>query len=370
MKPTLLILLVGTVVLAGCAGQTPATIEEQASPVDASPLATASKEGEWTVYTISDPAAEASGSIPDQWINEIAVAGNGTVWASTREGLASYDGHAWRTLRDGSESFIAGNWGFDGIAAAPDGSLWLGLTRVLARFDGETWTIFARRDAAKHYIEMGFTTTVVDLPPFGNIIALAVAPNGIVWAATDAGLIRFDGRTSTVFRAGGGLDSDHILALAGAPDGSMWAGSDMGLSRFSGERWASYPKAKLFPTEGSPGIDSLAVANDGTVWTHSADGTILSFDGEHWLEPSPLPKADSDVTWSFEVAPNNAIWVGTSKGLMRLTDGKWDSFPIDEGLLPAQGSVNAPGVMSVAIAQDGTIWCGTERGIASFRPPD
>jgi len=370
MKLTLLILLVGTVVLAGCAGQTPAPIEEQASPVTASPLATASNEGEWTVYTISDPAAEAGASIPDQWINEIAVAGNGTVWASTREGLASFDGHSWRTLRDGSESLIAGNWGFDGIAAAPDGSLWLGLTRVLARFDGETWTIFARQDAAKHYIDKGFATAVVDLPAFDNMWALAVGPNGIVWAATDAGLIRFDGQRWTVFRAGDGLISDHVVALAGAYDGSIWAGSDMGLSRFSGEQGVSYPKAGLFPTEGAGETSSLAIATDGTVWTLSADGAIMSFDGDQWLTPSPLEEADSGLIFSLKIAPDDAVWVGTSTGLARLVGGKWTSFPIDEGLLPGQGDVNAPGIVTLAIAQDGTIWCGTQRGIASFRPPD
>ena len=69
---------------------------------------------------------------------------------------------------------------------------------------------------------------------------MAVAPDGAVWFASDAGVTRWiDGATRT-FTLGDGLPSNDATAVAAGPDGRIWAATNAGLAVFDGTQWATF----------------------------------------------------------------------------------------------------------------------------------
>jgi len=84
--------------------------------------------------------------------------------------LFSFDGHVWKKYGD--------NMGFV-LDVAPDGTVWASTFDEVAHFDGERWTVYTEEDGLIHY---HVTATA---------IAIAIADDGAVWFGTDAGISRY-----------------------------------------------------------------------------------------------------------------------------------------------------------------------------------
>jgi ligand-binding sensor domain-containing protein len=152
----------------------------------------------------------------DRMVHSVAVAPDGTVWASGWEGtqgssyVARYDGSAWTTTFDGN---------LGPLVVTPDGSVWgMHGERGLLRFVGEAWE---------------------QVPgPNGNPIhgSPTVAPDGALWASGPQTLARFDGRDWTTYPAVEGVqDMAVVPALQGSSIGTVWLGTSNGVVEFSPE---------------------------------------------------------------------------------------------------------------------------------------
>lgn len=159
----------------------------------------------------------------------MAVDGEGRPWISgghrgwlDTPGLLRYDGVRWEAMEPvpGSEAVV-----FNTVIAAPDGSVWVTIDTMstngsccppadpatqVAQYDGETWTVFGTGD--------GLTA--------GNLaLSLALGPDGAPWLSTTGGIYGFDGlRWALAF------DGD-LGAIAVAPDGTIWASGASGVVR-------------------------------------------------------------------------------------------------------------------------------------------
>src|SRR5262249_15766454 len=65
-----------------------------------------------------------------------------------------------------------------------------------------------------------------------HISDLYLDQGGVLWAATEAGVARFDGREFTHLTTKDGLPSDNVTCILGAPEGVLWFGTSGGLVRF------------------------------------------------------------------------------------------------------------------------------------------
>ncbi|MFI4968989.1 MAG: two-component regulator propeller domain-containing protein, partial [Lysobacterales bacterium] len=153
-------------------------------------------------------------TLPDADIAVLALDAAGIPWLATASGIERYDAGADRfdTVAGGPKEAV------HAIAFAPDGSLWLHRLGALERYrvDGGVALIEQRLDAAKGW-------------PTLKAAALAVSADGSVWVTSQRGLWRVDGHAQTVrrFDAHDGLPSQEFLpgALAEAADGALYAGS-------------------------------------------------------------------------------------------------------------------------------------------------
>jgi streptogramin lyase len=152
----------------------------------------------------------------DKMVYSVAVAPNGTVWASGWEGtqgasyVARYDGSAWTTVLEGT---------LGSLVATPDGTVWgVHGEQGLVRFDGEAWEQVAGPNGQ---------------PVHGS---LTVAPDGALWASGPGTLARFDGRDWTVYPP---VEGARAMAVAPAPQGStsgtVWLGTNHGVVAFDPE---------------------------------------------------------------------------------------------------------------------------------------
>ena len=154
-----------------------------------------------------------------------------------------------------------------------------------------------------------------------------------------------------------GLPQNKVTAVVQTRDGYLWVGTYNGLARFDGVRFTVFDENNT-PELHSSRITSLFESADGTLWIGTESGDVLQFqDGR--FTGVPL-----HVNWSggkiYAISADNAgdIWLLNEAGeLARVRDGRL--------LLPAAGSVTK--VVSLARAEDGTIWVEREGVVSALK---
>ena len=153
-----------------------------------------------------------------------------------------------------------------------------------------------------------------------------------------------------------GLPDDDVQALAVDPNGYLWAGFFWGgVARYDGSEWWTPPGWENLP-EGS--INAIALDADGGVWAGSQNGRIYHWDGEAWSTLLP-PSKEGNAIYALLFDDQGRLWAGTWVGLLRYDDGEW------ERMVPP-GEEQLPGVKSLAFDQDGVLWIGTRYGLYRY----
>src|SRR6187455_3379506 len=89
-----------------------------------------------------------------------------------------------------------------------------------------------------------------------TVYALAQDREGYIWAGTEAGVSRYDGRRwQPIAIPGQGHAPPHVVALAATEDGAIWVGSDLrGLQRWNGSELQSFGASRGLPATEVRGI--------------------------------------------------------------------------------------------------------------------
>lgn len=186
--------------------------------------------------------------------------------------------------------------------------------------------------------------------PQNSINAIVQTPDGYLWFATFDGLVRYDGSSFTVFRAGEtpGLPSSRITALATGADETLWIGTEGGgVARHRAGRF-------------EPGLESSVVANDvivaihpdpkGGVWLATRDSGLVFARGRE-VVPFRTSSERSAAT-GLAPMPNGRFFVGFVDGLYELVGGRLVRVP---GLPPDTMWVTAAGDDVLATTSAGLI---------------
>jgi len=232
------------------------------------------------------------------------------------------------------------------------------------------------------------------------------AKNGDVWVATWSGANRIRGGKLqdrarwdlyTVENTRGGLPNDWVYGLAEGKDGEIWLGTEGGLSRFKDGKWESWNHAKGLGADyekvkadiqfksdpsrysqhhakqkeemGLQNVDvaynpnyivSLAVDREGVVWAGTWGGGLSRFDGKSWRSYTVADGLPANHVFMLNAARDGTLWVGTSNGLAKMKDGRFEVMTTADGLFG-----NA--VFSMATSPDGNLWVGGYGGLAKIR---
>lgn len=305
-------------------------------------------------------------------VQAIALGPEGQIAVGTDRGLCISRGEGWRTLLGGpARSQVTA------AAVTPDGAAWFGFGDSasdaagggLSRFDGREW---------QHFLGDA------------NVQALAVGPDGTLWAGGGCGLWRLNGGE---WQQAAGCEQlkGNVLDIAVASDGTVWVATGLALARFEGESWTTVDRlvhsVSVAPAppggtgdtlwavgwEGTQGSDyvarldgsdwiktlerslgSLVVTPDGQVWGVAGEGELARFDGKSWIFLPP--PADLGSIRVLAVAPDGALWLSGDHQIARLDGGTWSVYP------------SAEGVQAIAFGPDGSLWLATYNGAAHLKP--
>jgi ligand-binding sensor domain-containing protein/signal transduction histidine kinase len=232
--------------------------------------------------------------------------------------------------------------------------------------------------------------------PQNTVTAVIQTRDGFVWLGTEVGLVRFDGNSFQLFdrSAFPALPDNDICCLLEAADGAMWIGTSGGLGRLLNGRMRAYSTRDGLPGNG---IRGLALASDGQLWVNTDEG-IVRLSGDKFLSPNNF--AAQNEVLAATASGSSGFWVETSQG-DESASGTWKhsteqaglaqdvvefraalsggqmAFASKSLLLVMQGDhvferlsagKDLPGnrVQALVADREGTLWIGTNRGLARW----
>lgn len=361
--------------------------------------------------------------IPNGVITALAQGADGFLWIGTQKGLLRFDGYHFRryTHRVDDATSMAGDFIFS-MAVDHDGHVWIGHeVDGVSVLDPETETFTRYRHDPAQAAGVG---------P-GNIYAIAVAPQGGVYLAADAGLTRYDPARrrfdAVVLGAGAPLPapSERVRSLLIARHGTVWIGTQDGLLRMRPGHLAAEPML----TQGDVSlagreIVSLMEDREGRIWVgtrehgaavvDAATGAIRWIGREHverealsrsWINAIAQVSADEvwlsrygagialadtkslavthlltqdasvkdglsfDAAGAFQVDPAGLLWVGSWGGGLQRHNPHNPGFRLLRHSTARPGRLSYPNLLSVLELRDGRVLAGTtQNGIDIIDP--
>lgn len=296
-----------------------------------------------------------AGAPADIWA--LAQGKDGYLWLGTGNGLYRFDGVRFERFEPpASEAFRSND--ITALAMLPDDSMWIGFY-----YGGAS---VKRGDHLRHYLPGR------DFPA-GTVFTFAQTMDGGVWAATEGGLARFDGRRWQVVGADWGYPARHADWLIVGRDGTLWVTTGEGL---------------VFLRRGTHRFEATdqAVYRD-SVLAQSPDGTLWLSDHNHGTRALPGLDADhprigalaapmDDEGWSHRLLFDRYgdLWgTGVDKGGVWRMAGygsREQGQPLRQADLTERFDRHGglPTDRAVPLLEDaeGTVWAGTNMGLVSF----
>lgn len=254
------------------------------------------------VVTYDGKAWSAPNRPPSGFASKLACAEPGKYWVTTTNGVAYWDGAAWKAYAMNEAVPAAGTTIVFDVAAGPNATVWVAMANgVVALFESGQWTTFKEGQGfdKKH--------------PFTRIFADG---KGQVWLPVGGAVLTFkNGKWEAV----PGMIS--FTAIAPGAEGKRWLASGNKLTLIDGDKKAEYDLGAA--------IRGIAPDASGAVWIASEFGIARFADGKfeaRRMHDSRLP--DNDFAWVAaagkgsplpEAAPQQP---GSLEGRLEWKDGK------------------------------------------------
>ncbi|HEU4665156.1 MAG TPA: diguanylate cyclase [Dokdonella sp.] len=202
--------------------------------------------------------------------------------------------------------------------------------------------------------------TTADGLPQNNVLALLQDADGFVYAGTEDGLARYDGRGWHAIELPTGDRAYAVGALMQARDGALWVGTDaVGAWRIAN----GVASAVALP--GVEEVNAFWEAPDGRVWV-AGSGGLFRCRGVDCERIDALAAAGARGLYGESVDGAWRLWVGTNQeGVIEL-EGIEAATPRRTGLVldRAHGLPNNVGLSIVRHLGD--LWIGSGRGLARW----
>jgi signal transduction histidine kinase/CheY-like chemotaxis protein/sugar lactone lactonase YvrE len=210
--------------------------------------------------------------------------------------------------------------------------------------------------------------TVADGLPSNRINGIAEDRFGYLWIATSDGLSRHDGVGFRTWRVEQGLHDNFVWSVHVDARNRVWFGTHQaGLGVFDAQRrlFRHYDR-KNTPAMASNDVWSVTSTTDGTIWFGTADAGLYRIDRDEKIVTRFMPRANDPRSLphasvsQLVVAPDGTLWIGTQGGVARWTGHDFERVPA--------AALNSPLVNGLTMERDGTLWIATPNGVSVRRP--
>lgn len=276
---------------------------------------------------------------------------DGYLWMATGDGLARYDGVAFRVWQHvpGDPAALPGN-NVQALHIDAQDRIWLAV-------EGGGLSVLdpARRDFV-HYRRATHPAIGSD-----DVWSIASTADGAIWFGTfGGGLHRLDAdgaihRFMPVEGDARSLPGETVLALAVDAGGELWVGTTAGLARRDGDGFERVPAEWL----SHPFIYSLSPERDGRLWIGTRAGLDLrAADGR--VAPVPWRDRLSDpAVIAVRSDAGGGRWIATLRGIDRERDGE---------VRPATPGDRPLGLLTAFEDRAGGLWFGSNGGGVAHIP--
>ncbi len=209
--------------------------------------------------------------------------------------------------------------------------------------------------------------------PGGNIRAISIDRDGVVWAGTQKGVIRIEaGKVEQP--AIPGMPSGLITALAHDGDGALWIGTIEGIRVLRGDRVQAIDLQTLGGGRSVFGFqqigDAMWISTDRGLYRYQ-EGTLARVGLEQGMP----------VDTVFQLVPDRVgnVWISSNRGVLRtdmtmlnaVADGRAARVEVEhyneiDGM--ANSQANGSSGPSAILRQDGTFWVVTAGGLSTVDP--
>ena len=191
--------------------------------------------------------------------------------------------------------------------------------------------------------------------PQNSVDAILQTRDGYLWLGTQEGLVRFDGVRFRIFdsRNTPAMRDDWVLSFCETRDGTLWVGTAEGLLR--GQRRALRRLAAGRPAgraEWSDRSSRRATAPCGPLRT-TESSRLEGHSARLFTEKDGLP---GKVAFGVAEDSRGRIWAGTGNGLAVLREARFEPVRVYD-------EPGAQPVMALQPDPDGDLWVGTARGL-------
>ncbi len=282
----------------------------------------------WTVF---DPS---NSPLRSYRVVTLADGGDGSVWIGTFDdgtpgppgtALHHFDGTTW-TIFDSTNSPVVDPFLFD-VAVDSAGIVWTGGRNGLYRYDGASWSSYSQPLPGFPTSTGIFCITPVDTESLwlglrnGGVAHLShggdAGPGNDVWTV----------HTST--STSEGIPANTVYAVAVHPDGSVYAGTRRGLAIFDGGSWESRNRSDS--ELGYDQIVDIDIDGYGDVWLATFGGGVSryrpSLDRFH-VEDVPDGTTHGRYLNTVAVGSNEEVFFGSMRtgGISRYTPQELTRF--------------------------------------------
>ena len=263
----------------------------------------------------------------------------GRVYVSGTEGLTVLDGESI-TLMDSRRGLPS-----DPMNAAlvdREDSLWIGTSGggLIRRLGHGEWSSWKKEDGLLH----------------DSIWATRHDLKGQLWVGSYGGLsiLTAQGNVLGSWTSRKGLAGDQVSSIVEGSDGDVYVGTNpAGISRFSSQ-------GKLLRTYGSPSgytarrLSAMVVDQQKRLWAMGQGGCFrtrapLEATGDISFQRMLVPGLPPETSYRTAVVDDlGAVWIGTSRGLVRFDGVAWRTFTTQDGL-------KSPDIAAVA-SRNNEVW--------------
>jgi ligand-binding sensor domain-containing protein len=282
----------------------------------------------WKRYSKAD-------GLPDNDITSLVEVG-GAIWAGTSGGPARLEGSAFVAAVE------AQGQGIRGMFLAQNGDLWLGADGAIFRrpANGDRWQSYDRSKFPAYEVYGGLQTG-----------------DGMIYFASDAGVLRFDGRAFDLWSVPNvPTQAGYSHILAGQSGGQLWFVQESGVNTdlFDLAR-AAWTRGPTLPCDSCA---PLAWGPDGRLWAGSDQGMwiIQGANATHVASEQGLPAGPA---WAVAFARDGSAWIGTSAGV-----ALYAGAPITTVFTAANAGLADDSINRLLAAADGSLWVATNTNLS------
>ena len=269
--------------------------------------------------------------------------------------VGDHAGGLWRLGADGvahlKNGSVTSHVSLEGLEPNPlnvsveaDGSIWVvrgdnGLAKPICHIDEHAAKCFGKSDGI----------------PISPIDAILADGRGGFWLGGQAALVHWHAGVSEMYPIEGlkaDMGAPGVMSLAIGPDGTLWVGifSDgpgRGLARLVGGKVRSFVTSSF---DGSKiTVFSLRFDHDGNLWVGTASQGIFRVHGNSVEHYGRAEGSSGDFVRAFFEDREGIVWAATSNGADNFHDPYVTTFSASEGL----AADNAVGLLA---SRDGSIW--------------